>query len=80
MNHFENWNFSKCRLRMTAGQIRRAAGVMPSLLLKEKNNGQGKFHQDEFYAILVFTDRGQSYTIETQPVRHRKKTQEKVST
>lgn len=76
--HFKNWSLGKCRLRMTAGQIQRTAGFIPSLLLlKEKNNVQGKYHQDEFYAIFVFTNRGQSCTIETSPVRHRKNTHEK---
>lgn len=45
VNHFKNWSLRKCRLRMTAGQIRRAAGVISLLLLKEKNNVQGKYHR-----------------------------------
>lgn len=55
VNHFKNWRLRKCRLRITAGQIRRAAGVISSLLLlKEKSNLQGKHQQDEFCAVFIF--------------------------
>lgn len=78
VKRFKNWSLRKCRLRMTAGQIRMATGVISTLfLLKEKNNVQGKYHKDLLYAIFLFTNREQSCTIEISPVRHRKNTQEK---